>query len=64
GIPVFLVTGNHDSCVDFERHFPKSEWLALPYARNVESGFNDCGAGNAENTEQRSAIMQTAIGPI
>src|SRR5262245_22428207 len=27
GIPVFLVVGNHDSAVDFERHFPASEWL-------------------------------------
>jgi len=27
GIPVFLVVGNHDSAVDFERHFPASEWM-------------------------------------
>lgn len=64
GIPVHLITGNHDSCVDFERHFPKAEWNALPYAYSVESGINDCSAGGVENTEQRSAIFETPIGDI
>lgn len=64
GVRVFLIFGNHDSCVDAERWFPKTEWLAYPYARNAESGIMGCSADLDELTEQRTAIMPTPIGDI
>lgn len=46
GIPVFLVIGNHDSCVDFQRHFSGAEWLSYTaYATEVDSRATGCGGG-------------------
>jgi len=72
GIPVFLITGNHDSGLDFERYFPASEWLGYPWGRQVGlrqftiNGVTGPGWVSKEvpDTQNRVGLFTTAIGPI
>jgi hypothetical protein len=63
GIPYLEITGNHDSCVDYERWRPRAAFLEKPWAHAAESIPGACGKDFA-NTEQRAALFPTPLTPI
>jgi hypothetical protein len=62
-IPYLEVTGNHDSCVDYERWRPRAEFLKRPWAYAAEALAGGCGK-DLPNTEQRAALFPTPATPI
>jgi len=65
GLPVFMVTGNHDSCVEFERWFPVAAFRKKPWYYADQSRPKACGVTHVTDTEQRAALFQTkSVGPI
>ena len=63
GIPHLEVTGNHDSGVDFARHFPADEFKARPYFFALLSR-KPAWRDPVADTTQRAALMPTPIGTI
>lgn len=63
GIPWLAVTGNHDSYRDFERAFPRSEFLLKSYAYSAQNEVDRWHAGFSD-TEQRAALFSTSVGPV
>lgn len=53
GVPWFVVTGNHDSSLDFARWFPREDFMGRPWAHAMGT-----------DGEQRAAIFATGLGPI
>lgn len=69
GLPVFLTVGNHDSCFEFERWFPKAEWDSLPYAYSSLSRPGLCGPtaeppNPSADTTHRAALIPTPLGTV
>jgi hypothetical protein len=63
GIPYLGSTGNHDSAVDFEIHFPASAFAAKPYFHAVNTRPGPW-ADPEPNTTERAALFPTPIGPL
>ena len=71
GIPHLEVIGNHDSCVDFENHFPASVFQGRPWFYALDSRPSGCSGDIANggqvaitDTSHRAALFSTPIGPI